>query len=368
MKTKLLIFLTIFLAFYANLNAQFKQKSNGYIGIGTVNPVEQFQIGDRWTFHNGGTKIIGYNYGHNGSDYKIVSAHSSLLKFDSDGDIVFAVSAYGSAGSIITNWKFPLEIKNNGNLIFHGSGCDLLIERLGSSIVMKPQYNNWGYLGTSENYWGLLYCNNIFYKGSIIKIYDQNVKEDVQPIENALSKINSLKGISYKLEGSKHKSTNCPSQTELVNQCDKDLGFSAQELKEVVPEAVVYNSESGLYGIDYIKLVPLLVEAIKEQQVQINELKSTIEKIELNNYSLNSTVFPNPISLQASIDISIPSHTKKATINIYCSDGKLIKKINIGNRGNSTITFDTSDLSTGIYIFSLIADGNVIFSNKMIKQ
>ncbi|OFZ06265.1 MAG: hypothetical protein A2491_11975 [Bacteroidetes bacterium RIFOXYC12_FULL_35_7] len=35
---------------------------DGKVGIGTTNPHERLQIGDRWTFHNGGTKIIGYNY------------------------------------------------------------------------------------------------------------------------------------------------------------------------------------------------------------------------------------------------------------------------------------------------------------------
>ena len=56
----------------------------------------------------------------------------------------------------------------------------------------------------------------------------------------------------------------------------REVGLIAQELKEVVPEVVRQGSD-GFYGVQYGNLVGLLVEAIKEQQVQIEELKRRLD-------------------------------------------------------------------------------------------
>jgi hypothetical protein len=50
------------------------------------------------------------------------------------------------------------------------------------------------------------------------------------------------------------------------------LGFIAQELKEVFPELVYQETDSSEYSINYIGLIPILVEALKEQQILIEEL------------------------------------------------------------------------------------------------
>ncbi|NTW33368.1 MAG: tail fiber domain-containing protein, partial [Bacteroidetes bacterium] len=57
---------------------------------------------------------------------------------------------------------------------------------------------------------------------------------------------------------------------------DKQIGLIAQELEKVYPELVVTDKE-GYKSVDYSKLTPILVEAIKEQQKEIKELKTLIE-------------------------------------------------------------------------------------------
>ena len=54
-----------------------------------------------------------------------------------------------------------------------------------------------------------------------------------------------------------------------------DVGVIAQEIEEVLPE-VVTTRDSGYKAVKYEKIVPLLIEAIKEQQVQIDELKTKL--------------------------------------------------------------------------------------------
>jgi hypothetical protein len=59
---------------------------------------------------------------------------------------------------------------------------------------------------------------------------------------------------------------------------DKQIGFIAQEVREVYPELVKENDE-GILSVNYTKFVPLLIEAIKEQQIQIESLTSEIANL-----------------------------------------------------------------------------------------
>ena len=89
---------------------------------------------------------------------------------------------------------------------------------------------------------------------------DERLKTDVSPIQGGLETVNNLKAVNFtwKKDGS------------------KDFGFMAQELKQVVPQAV-HGTEEGLYGVDYGRLSAILVSAIQEQSAQIASLKKQLE-------------------------------------------------------------------------------------------
>ena len=62
---------------------------DGKLGIDTFDPKESLQIGDRWTFHSGGAKFIGYNNYWDGSVHRrLVDGHASELRFERNGDLV----------------------------------------------------------------------------------------------------------------------------------------------------------------------------------------------------------------------------------------------------------------------------------------
>jgi hypothetical protein len=67
----------------------------------------------------------------------------------------------------------------------------------------------------------------------------------------------------------------------LVSSGKNQIGFMAQELINIVPEAVKKDDSTGTYSVNYIMLIPILVEAIKEQQKLITELQLSI--IDLQN-------------------------------------------------------------------------------------
>ena len=109
---------------------------------------------------------------------------------------------------------------------------------------------------------------------------DKRLKENVQPIDKPLNKVLNLEGVTY--NWNKKAEDVAGFDTEI-----KEVGLFAQDVQKVLPEAVKlapfdtgedFKSKSGedYLTVQYEKIVPLLVEAIKDQQKQIDELKSII--------------------------------------------------------------------------------------------
>ena len=91
--------------------------------------------------------------------------------------------------------------------------------------------------------------------GDITAFSDDSLKTNVQVIDNAVSKVEQLRGVTF----------------ERIENGTTSTGVIAQELKKVLPEAV-HTNEQGLHSVAYGNVVGLLIEAIKEQQKQIDKL------------------------------------------------------------------------------------------------
>ncbi len=80
---------------------------------------------------------------------------------------------------------------------------------------------------------------------------------------------------------------------------DVEVGFSAQELKDVFPEVVVWDNASGTYGITYSELIPYLFEAIKELKEEVDVLKQQVnsDTVVVSNGSYKNIVFENNCSI-----------------------------------------------------------------------
>ncbi len=92
--------------------------------------------------------------------------------------------------------------------------------------------------------------------GDIVAYSDMTLKENVNPITDALEKVTGLNGITFNRIGEERVST----------------GLSAQDVKAVLPEAV-HTNEEGLHAVAYGNIVGLLVEAIKELKDEVAQLK-----------------------------------------------------------------------------------------------
>jgi hypothetical protein len=96
--------------------------------------------------------------------------------------------------------------------------------------------------------------------GDITAFSDARVKENVETIPNALEKVTALRGVNFNKIGEEKRST----------------GIIAQEVKEVLPE-VIHENEDGMLSVAYGNITGVLIEAIKEQQKQIEELKAQLD-------------------------------------------------------------------------------------------
>jgi hypothetical protein len=111
---------------------------------------------------------------------------------------------------------------------------------------------------------------------------DRRLKENITNIPNALDKLSRINGVYFDWKDETKKLGFEPSQKH-------DVGVIAQEIQAILPEVVTLapfdyelgKSKSGenYLTVKYEKIVPLLIESIKEQQIQIDELKSIINDL-----------------------------------------------------------------------------------------
>jgi hypothetical protein len=99
---------------------------------------------------------------------------------------------------------------------------------------------------------------------------DKRLKENIQPINDALCKVIGVSGNTFNWK----PLTKEEIQT-IHSNTGRDVGVIAQEIESILPEAVT-TRDNGYKAVNYEKIVPLLIEAIKEQQKQIDELKSKV--------------------------------------------------------------------------------------------
>ena len=103
---------------------------------------------------------------------------------------------------------------------------------------------------------------DLIVQGDVTSLSDRRTKENIETIDNGLEVVSSLRGVRY----------------NKIGEEDRKVGVIAQEVEEVLPEVVKTDYE-GMKSVDYGKMVGVLIEAIKEQQSQIELLKVEIEEL-----------------------------------------------------------------------------------------
>jgi hypothetical protein len=161
--------------------------------------------------------------------------------FPYSGSAVITGSMYitGSAGQV------PLQVVSpTGSILFVTSSA-----RVGINLT-NPQY-------------ALHVSGSIFATADVVAFSDARIKKNINPIQNPIELIKQIEGVKF------HR-------IEQDDDGKQQIGFIAQNLNKVLPEVVIGDEKFG-YGVSYGNITALLVEAIKAQQQQIDELKMQLE-------------------------------------------------------------------------------------------
>jgi hypothetical protein len=128
---------------------------------------------------------------------------------------------------------------------------------------------------TLDSGYGLQLINNSGQKAKAFAwdtYSDQRIKKDVVDLNYGLNEVMKLRPVRY----NQYDSLITNNQILLTDSYKETIGFIAQDVHEIVHEAVTKGSQSELWGMDYNKLVPVLVKSIQDQQGEIETLKKQI--------------------------------------------------------------------------------------------
>ena len=176
------------------------------------------------------------------------------------------VNSVGQVGINLSNPAYQLDISGyvrmtsgSYSILFYGTSFHPLSGNIDCGISGKPWYR--------------LYATTAFFTYQPVISSDEKFKTNVANLSLMKDKLKLLRPVSYNLKtDSKEIKTD-----EAINKLQ--YGFIAQELQEVFPEMVTAR-EDGVLGIRYSELIPVLVQAIKEQQEEIDALNERIAELE----------------------------------------------------------------------------------------
>jgi hypothetical protein len=166
-----------------------------------------------------------------------------------------------------TNKAYVTSSEGEFNIINYATNQDILIKNdngsgsavnyiVASGSTGEVRLTHYGSTKLTTKSGGVEVTGTLTASDNITAYSDERLKSDIKTIDNALDKVMNMRGVSYTKEE------------------EKSIGVIAQEVEKVIPEVV---TDGEYKSVAYGNMVGVLIEAIKEQQKQIDELKKLVE-------------------------------------------------------------------------------------------
>ena len=377
---KKVILTIIGFAFLASISAQLKVSSNGNVGIGCEPGTSRLWIkgitNPSFTLEGAASRLQIGVASSNGSFASFAEAHDIVYRPLGKHGLIFSLpNTHGDGNHYI---KFGDEANGGWFSIFNNRTVQI-DGRVG--------------IGRSASSGYALDVNGIIRSSQGVILSDERLKRDIKPLSDEKNRLYLLQGRSYKkavLSGIEDVRYTEKGEKYVVEKRERrielqEYGYLAQELEKIFPDLVSQDSE-GHYSVNYIGLIPLIVEALKEQKNEIEKLKGTGGFISLKNNAASPTNeafafgenisgtkvsalyqnVPNPFSQATRISYYLPETVTTAHLCFYDLQGKQLRQIALSTRGEGVELISGSQFSPGIYLYALIADGQEVDVKRMI--
>ena len=360
----------------------------------------------------------------------ICSTISAQLKVTSNGDVRIqspnieanTMLAVGPFNGLFNDYRFALAIRRNpyssyrtiglySRVLTPGyldSGRAFGLFGVGGNATngfnygvvgtLCGNYNGAGIYGSSEDITGFVpgqyagyFRGDTYVEGTLTAINvitpsDIRLKTNINETNNALYNLLKMNVISYcykkheipvaerdTIQGATIKAYNKKWEADSK---ERHFGLSAQELQKVYPE-LVKEGQDGFLGINYVELVPILIKSIQELKTELDEVKG-LSKAKTRSVSDEYDDFsgvgkdnilyqnsPNPFKGQTVIRFSLANNAQNAYICIYDMTGKQLRKFSLSS-GDEQITINSYELGEGMFLYSLIVNGQEIDTKRMV--
>ena len=277
--------------------------SVGSDGIDTAGDLTLDGDGGDIIFKDGGTEFGRMTQLLGSLTIKAGSSAANAIIFDGSGnqilggnissthDITADTGSFGKISGSLIESEGDFTLDSSGDIILDADGTDIKLKDNGtefgafkiasSDFIIKSTINNKDILfkgqdggstitalqldmseGGNAQFLKNISGSQIEASGDVIAFgsSDERLKDNIQPIENSLNKVDKIGG--YTFVWNDKQST----------YEGKDVGVIAQEIEEVLPE-VVMTRGNGFKAVKYEKIVPLLIESIKELKQEVDEIK-----------------------------------------------------------------------------------------------